>query len=84
MLTPADVVLAIDAHEQRERAAYLRAGLITSAILNVNRRTGQRPAKPEDFVPSRRRRHPQTAVQMAAMLKAATIAMGGQVISGGD
>lgn len=82
MLTPADVVLAIDAHERRERADYWRTGLITSAIVNTNRRSGQRAVKPEDFVPTRQRRQPQSAVQMAGILKMATIAMGGEVRTG--
>lgn len=83
-LTPADVILAIDAYEQRERAAYWRSGLMTAAIVNANRKPGSRAARPEDFVPRRRRRQPQTPEQMAAMLRAATIAMGGEVITGGS
>lgn len=81
-LTPADVLLAVAAHERRERADYWRAGLITATLINVNRRKGARAAKPEDFVPNPRRRTQQTAAQMAAMLKAATIAMGGTVSHG--
>lgn len=80
-LTPADVMIAIEAHERRERGAYWRAGLITAALINVHRDKGSRPAKPEDFVPRRQRqiRHEQTPEQMAAILKALTIASGGEV-----
>lgn len=81
-LTPADVALAMDAHEARERAAYWRAGLITAAVINAHRQKG-RPAKPEDFVPepraSRRAKAVQTPQQMAAALRAMTLAMGGTV-----
>lgn len=71
-------MLAIDAHEARQRAAYWRAGLIASTVINVNKTKGRR-AKPEDFVPKKKRAAAQTATQMAAKLKALTLAMGGSV-----
>lgn len=76
-------MLAIDAYERRERSAYWRSGLVAASIVNANRKKGQRAVTPEDFIPEKRRQ-PQSAVQMAEMLKAATVAMGGQVITGGD
>jgi hypothetical protein len=81
-LTPADVLLAVNAHERRERSAYWRAGVIASAVINANpyRKKGTRAAKPEDFVPGKRRPQPQTPEQMAAKLRAMTVVMGGQVI----
>lgn len=57
--------------------------MVAASIVNANRKKGQQAAKPEDFIPEKRR-EPQSAVQMAEMLKAATIVMGGQVITGGD
>jgi hypothetical protein len=72
-------MLALDAHERRERAHYWRAGLVTAAIVNANRKKGSQQAKPEDFVPRRRRRQPQGPAQMSAILKAFTEAMGGEV-----
>ena len=77
------MLLATSAYEQRERAAYWRSGLITAAIVNSNRGKSQRPAKPEDFMP-RRKSRPQSAERMAELLKAATVAMGGEVMTGGD
>lgn len=76
-LTPADVTLAIEAHERRERSAYWRAGLVTATLININRSKGQRRVRPEDFVP--KRRSPQTPQQMAAILTAYTRALGGEV-----
>lgn len=82
-LTLADVQLAVDAHERRERSEFWRAGLIASAVVNAApfRKKGRKAATPEDFMPrAQRRKEPQTAEHMAAMLKAATVVMGGQVI----
>lgn len=71
--------MAIDAYEARERAAYWRSGLITATVLNVNRKKGSKAAKPEDFVPKKRRSTTQTPKQMANQLRALTLAMGGTV-----
>lgn len=78
-MTPADVLLVINAYHRRERASYWRSGLITSAIINMNRQKGSQPAKPEDFVPQVRRQNEQSPEQMAAILKAFTLASGGDV-----
>lgn len=75
-------MLTVDAYLERERAAYRRAGLITAAIINVNRERGKPPVRPDDFVPRRRRRKPQTPEEMAVILKALTLAMGGEVRRG--
>lgn len=52
---------------------------MAASILNVNRAKGQRAFTPEDFVPKPRNKRPQTAVQMANILKAYTLALGGEV-----
>lgn len=75
------MVLAIRAYEQRERAAYWRSGLITSAIVNQHRGRGQRAATPEDFMPQQKPVQPQSPSMMAEIMKAATIAMGGEVLT---
>lgn len=76
------MVLATAAYERREQANYWRAGLVASAIYNVNRKKGKKALKPDDFIPRRKRRRRQTPQQMAALLKAATLALGGEVIDG--
>jgi hypothetical protein len=80
-LTPADVVLAMDAHDRRERAAYWRAGLVAATVANVHREKGRKAFDPEDFIP--RRAEPATAAttpeQMAAALRAFTLMLGGEV-----
>lgn len=52
--TPAEVGALLDEIVEREsrqeRAASLRAGLVTSAIYNVNRKRGTAAYKPSDFV----------------------------------
>ena len=73
-LTPADVSLALTAYETRERAAYWRAGLITSAVIKA----AGGNAKPDDFVPQQRR-VAQTPAQMATTLRSMTLALGGSV-----
>lgn len=35
---------------EREKSALLRAGLVASAVYNVNRKKGARPLQPKDFV----------------------------------
>jgi hypothetical protein len=34
-----------------ERGAYLRNGIVTAMLYNVNRGTGEEAANPEDFMP---------------------------------
>lgn len=84
-MTPADVTIALDAHERRERAAYWRTGLVTATLINVNRAKGAALAGPEDFVPTPRRQRatPQSPAQMANVFHALTVAMGGEVVAGG-
>ena len=52
--TPAELRLLLDATAERderdERRATLRAGLITSAVLNVHRARGQPAVLPSDFL----------------------------------
>jgi len=38
--------------KRRDREAALRAGLVTAAIYNVNRKRGTRSLKPTDFIKS--------------------------------
>jgi hypothetical protein len=79
-VTPAEVLLAIKAHQQREQSADWRAGLITAALLNVHRGKGTKAAKPEDFVRKPESpREPQSPERMATLLKAYTLALGGEV-----
>lgn len=86
-LTPADVTIALDAHERRERANYWRTGLVTAAIVNANLKKGGRAAKPDDFVPQPRRAQQaraQTPEQMASLFKLYTVAAGGEVMIRGN
>ena len=77
-------MIAIRAYEQREYAAYWRAGLITSAIVNQHRGRRGKTVRPDDFVPRRPRKEPpQTIEVMVARIRALTLALGGEVITSG-
>lgn len=46
-----EVSAVFEQDDEKERAAILRAGLITSAILNVHRAQGASLVRPSDFLP---------------------------------
>lgn len=76
------MLIATDAYERREHAAFWRTGLVTAAIYNTapNRRKSARILKPDDFLPHvERPKREQSVAEMAATLKALTIALGGTV-----
>jgi uncharacterized phage-associated protein len=75
-------MLATQAYERREHGAYWRAGLVTAAIYNTHRKKGTKALTANDFVPKRRKKKTaQSAERMAAILKAATLRMGGEVVT---
>ena len=73
--TPAEVgflLAALVAREsRREHSAALRAGLVASAIYNVNRKPGTRTLKPSDFVRERKGIEPVQQIIPAEVIQRA-------------
>ena len=73
--TPVEVgslLTALVAREsRREHSAALRAGLVASAIYNVNRKPGTRALKPSDFVRERKGIEPVQHITPAEFIQRA-------------
>ena len=52
-LTIEEVNEVLKRENEKEKSAYLRAGLIAATIVNVHRRKGARMVKPSDFIRER-------------------------------
>lgn len=64
-LTVGEVNEVIRRRIDQERAAFLRAGLITSAIYNTHLKKGARKFKPTDFVREERRESDYMTVEQS-------------------
>jgi hypothetical protein len=65
-------------HRERRRAELFNSALICSVIANVHRGKGK-PYKPDDFMPKEKTNKKMTTEEMVEMLKAITLANGGEV-----
>lgn len=48
--SPQELEALFRARREKDREAYLRAGLVAATIVNVNRRRGARLVQPSDFI----------------------------------
>lgn len=81
-LTPAEVLIEIEAWEKRKELDDFRVGLLCAVISEPHRDPKKRkdPFTPQDFMPTKQEGKKQTVNEQLEIIKVLNAAMGGEIV----